>query len=285
MLGARTFFNSLNSLVTNDTIDPVTLNPYVYYQTYDTSFLNPSGPSLNDPITELYRYNDNGFTATGNTDTLNCVPKWSTLDGKNMMYFNLSGSCWPPPCEGCTSSYTTDQDISFICQSGYSYTIYFVGKPISGFTNSAVFGSYDEVFDAGDQRLYVDNNNVYFEAYSNSFPFQTLLYNIPVEINSSPSELQNKGLRVFSIRGYDTLDTITNGIFSYVNGVQTTAITQDNQSLVTGPTGYKMTIGTVSYQVDSYKGYFAELIIFNELHSLDTHTKIINFLKDRWDIV
>ena len=285
MKGSRFFFNSLNSVNVSNTINPVTLNPYVYYQTYDTSFLNPPDPSLNDPINRLYRYNDGLFTATGNTDTTNCVPKWSSLGGKNMLYFNGTGLCFSPPCTGCTNYYNTGQDISFISQSGYYYTIYFVGKPISGLTNATVFSDYDENY--GDQKFYIDNNNVYFESYFSNFILKTPLYNIPVEINSSVSELQNKNLRIFSIRGRDTFDTVTNAIYSYVNGVQTTAITQNNLSNVTSPSGNLMSIGTSVISdsiINPYKGYFSELIIFNELHSLDTHTKVINFLKNRWGI-
>lgn len=35
---------------------------------------------------------------------------------------------------------------------------------------------------------------------------------------------------------------------------------------------------------EQYTGYFGELIIFNEFHSLSTHNSIVNFLKERWGI-
>ena len=286
MFTNRMFLSSLlgvNYSGGTNTMDPVTLNPYVYFQTYNTSFLNPSSPSLNDPITELYRYNDSLFTATTGNGSTECTPRWSSLDSKNMLYFSGVGTCFPPPCTGCSTYYTTEQDVSFIYQSGYSYTIYFVGKPLSGDSGN-VFTDFDD-FGGGGTSLYVDNNTVYFTSTEPLFPVSNPLYTIPIEINSSPSELENKNLRIFSIRAQDTFDTVTNVSYSYVNGIQTTAVTQSNLSTTTLPSGFLMSLGVSDLGTNSpYKGYFTELIIFNELHTLDTHTKVINFLKERWGI-
>jgi hypothetical protein len=99
------------------------------------------------------------------------------------------------------------------------------------------------------------------------------------------TDLNSKDLRVFSIRAQDTGDLISTAAYSYVNGIQTSSVTQTNLSTFTAPNSIA-NLGGIDDgdSLNTYRGYFGEIIIFNELHSIDTHTKVINFLKERWNI-
>jgi len=293
---SRLFFSSLSGVDYGGSIDPLSLNPTVYFQAFDTTYLTPSSPSSGTSITEIRQYTAETYSAI--TAATDCAPTWDVLGGQNLLYFPaIYGSCWPTPCVAtCDGSYyTTNQNISFMSTSGYSFTLYLVVKPLSGRTADL---SSNLNFILNDDPLYlplprtsnveyiavVDNKDIYLKTETDNY--NTIL-NVPIEINSDETELQSKNLRIFSIRAQDTRDLINNSVFTYVNGIQTTAMTQS--TVTTGTTiGIDFSLGGVnptnSIVEELYQGYFGELIIFNTMHSTDTHSKIITFLKNRWGI-
>ena len=270
-------------------INPITLGqPVLYYQTFDNSYLNPSSPILGDGISELYRYSDSIEIATGDTG---CVASYDSLSGYNMLYFpGNSGGCWPPPCTGtCVSQYVATDDITFMHKTGYSYTIYLVAKPLSTSADSFVFSNrvQNPSFSRNTESLYIDSNSdVYLEINTGLGPGPINMITLPIEVNGSGSVLDNKDLRVFSVRASDPGDLITIAANSYVNGVFVTGVTQNSLSLNNfsqGPLriGSSFGGGPTEYP---YKGYLAELIIFNTQHSITVHNDIVLFLKNRWGI-
>ena len=269
-------------------IDPISLSqPFMYFETFDTNYLSPSALTSGDSVLEMYRYSDNLYTSSGDTG---CTASWDVLDGENMLYFpGLAGGCWPPPCTGsCPTLYYTNQDISFMYQSGYSYTIYFVGKPLSGSTvEGPIFADdWDYPTTSGHEKLYVkDNKDIYFRVKTNGLG--GLLFDIPVETNVDSNDLENKNLRVFSVRANDTRDTINDSVFTYVNNTQTTATTQSFVSNDTSTNFVTAILGGNAINepsTNNYEGYFAELIMFKDFHDEYTHWKVVNFLKNRWNI-
>ena len=99
--------------------------------------------------------------------------------------------------------------------------------------------------------------------------------------------LGSKPLRIFSVRGQHQNNTASVAAWGYVNGVLTS--TASNQiSTNTNPSLYNLQLlgaETSVFGVDGpYKGYFGEILIYNELHSESTHTDIVNLLKTRWGI-
>lgn len=290
MIGSRSYFYSLLNY-TN--IDPISLGqPFMYYQTFDTSYLTPTSPTLGASITEIRRYNDSAFSATTG-DTL-CAPSWEDLNSLKMLYFpGDDASCWPPPCTGtCSTYFITNQDISFMSLSGYQYTIYLVAKPLSGSTTfinfgGGILGNYPSGTPAQNyDLLYVKNNkDIYLTTTFGGF-VDTIL-DLPIETNVDSTQLESKNLRVFSVRANDTFNTTTTAATAYVNGVLTTGITQQNVSTDTSLYGNPTHIGTTPTDgpnFESYQGYIAELIIFKTYHNETIHKGIVDFLKNRWNI-
>jgi hypothetical protein len=134
--------------------------------------------------------------------------------------------------------------------------------------------------------MYVkDNKDIYFR--SKRLGINSDVIDIPFEINISENDLETKNTRVFSLRTKDPLNTTSIAATSYINGVETTAITQTNVSNVTTESSIPFLIGagaTDGPSYEMYQGYFGELIIFNTYHDLTTHNSIIDFLKNRWGI-
>lgn len=294
---SRVFFSSLSNIDYNGgSIDPLSLNPTVYFQVFDTSYLTPTNPTIGTDITEIRKYDNNSYILSATTcDSGLGVfnPTYETINSKNTLYFpGLPGVCFPPPCSvDCSTYYTTNQDIGFVSQSGYSFTLYFVGKPLSGNTvNCSVIINSNIDDSLVNNYLTVKNNkNFYFvsEISNGIFGYLPIL-NVPIEINNTSSELNSKDLRIFSVRAQDTRDLISTAAVSYINGIQTTAVTQSfvNDNISAGnPTNLGGAESIFIENSDSYQGYFGELIIFNTMHSTDTHSKIITFLKNRWGIV
>lgn len=284
---SRIFFSSLSGVDYGGSIDPITLNPTVYFQVFDTSYLTPSSPSSGDSITEIRQYTAETYIASGITG---CVATYDTISSQDVLYFpGEIGGCWPPPCTGsCTTFYTTDQNIGFMSESGYSFTLYFVGKPLSGTSvlSHIICDNYmQEPKPNTIQYLTVkDYKNIYFVSELEGLGTNKIL-EIPIEVNSTSSDLNSKDLRIFSVRAQDTRDLISTAAYSYVNGIQTSSVTQTNLSTFTTPNSIA-NLGGIDDgdSLNSYQGYFGELIIFNTLHSTDTHSKIITFLKNRWGI-
>ena len=290
---SRLFFSSLSGVDYGGSINPLSLNPTVYFQTFDTSYLTPSSPSFGAPITEIRQYTAETYTAI----PPDCAPVWGTLNSSDLLYFYTgSGGCWPPPCTGeCNSIfYEVNQNINFMSTSGYSFTLYFVAKPLSGVTNP--FTDVHYIFDDAPEnrgtprtvnveRLVMYNNkDVYLRTETSDYNF---ILDLPIEVNSDVTELESKNLRVFSVRAKDTGDLVNTVAYSYVNGIQTTAITQSvvTTSTTTGLDYFSIGgISEIGTYDEQYTGYFGELIIFNEFHSLSTHNSIVNFLKERWGI-
>jgi hypothetical protein len=283
---SRLFFSSLSGVDYGGSIDPLSLNPTVYFQVFDTSYLTPSSPSSGDSITEIRQYTAQTYTVSG---TSGCVATYDTISSQDVLYFpGVNGGCWPPPCSGsCTTYYSTDQNIGFMSESGYSFTLYFVGKPLSGQTSLGhiICDNYMAAPKPNTvQYLTVkDYKNIYFVSELDGFGGNIL--EIPIEVNSTSLDLNSKDLRVFSVRAQDTGDLISTAAYSYVNGIQTSSVTQTNLSTFTAPNSIA-NLGGIDDgdSLNTYRGYFGEIIIFNELHSIDTHTKVINFLKERWNI-
>jgi hypothetical protein len=270
-------------------INPISLGqPVLYYQTFDTNYLNPSSPISGDGITELYRYSDSVEIATGDTG---CVASYDNLSGYNMLFFSGDpGGCWPPPCTGtCASQYVTTDDITFIHKTGYSYTIYLVAKPLSVSADSFVFSTRisGPSFSRNSESLYINSNSdVYLEVNTGLGPGPVNMITLPIEVNGSGPVLDGKDLRVFSVRASDPGDLVTIAANSYVNGVFVTGVTQNSLSLNNashGPLriGSSFDGGPGEYP---YNGYLAELIIFNTQHSIAVHDDVVLFLKNRWGI-
>jgi hypothetical protein len=282
----RILFSSLMSLGVG--LNPITLGqPSLYYQSFDTSYLTPSSPISGDPITLINRYSDNGVTISGNTGS---EALWYTLAGKEMMYFpGIDGAfCWPPPCTGTTPSLYLDEttNLGFMYNTGYSYTFYFVGKPLS--KDGAIFTTFVDDGLGGNNlgiNFDVNTNNIRLAAGRPAPGFSTLpLYEFNIETSIDSNDLESKPLRVFSVRGEDVGSGNTT-TYGYVNGIQTVSTIQLNNT-VFNPHTYPLGIGSNPGGFDqfSHKGYFGELIIFNTVHDLTTHNEVVNFLKNRWGI-
>jgi len=284
---SRLFFSSLSGVDYGGSINPITLNPTVYFQAFDTTYLTPSSPSSGDSITEIRQYTAQTYTASG---TSGCVATYDTISSQDVLYFpGEIGGCWPPPCTGsCATYYQTDQNIGFMSQSGYSFTLYFVGKPLSGQTSLGHIICDNYMWQPKPttvQYLTVkDYKNIYFTSELEGLGINKII-DIPIEINSTSLDLNSKDLRIFSVRAQDTGDLISTAAYSYVNGIQTSSVTQTNLSTFTTPNSIA-NLGGIDDgdSLNTYRGYFGEIIIFNTMHSIDTHSKIITFLKNRWGI-
>ena len=280
---------------TNSGIDPVSLSPLVYYQTYDTNFLFPPSPNIGDPIDFMYRYNDSadeitGYTNNSGAPTISLPAVYTGLSGNNMLYFD--GVSVDGVNTG--STYINLVDIDFMRFSGYQYTIYLVAKPIGQVgTTSFVFRRQGTQFGSLRQvamRVTLSGDVEFLTRQGSGFG-TTNIVNLTVENNADINELDSKNLRVFSIRAQDPGDLITNAAFAYVNGIQTTAVTQTSLSTDTNPSdlfcigGVGLNFGGGVYEGwPSYKGYIAEIIMFNTIHDITTHDNVVLFLKNRWGI-
>lgn len=284
---SRLFFSSLSGVDYGGSIDPLSLNPTVYFQAFDTTYLTPSSPSSGTSITQIKQYTAQTYNASGITG---CVATYDTVSSKNVLYFpGVNGGCWPPPCTGsCTTYYQTDQNIGFMSESGYSFTLYFVGKPLSGQTSLGHIICDNDMqrpkLNTVQYLTVKDYKNIYFVSEREGLVISNIL-EIPIEINSTSLDLNSKGLRIFSVRAQDTGDLVSTAAYSYVNGIQTSSVTQTNLSTFTTPNSIA-NLGGIDDgdSLNTYRGYFGEIIIFNTMHSTDTHSKIITFLKNRWGI-
>jgi len=273
----------------NVNIDPISLGqPLIYYQTFDTNFLSPNNPVSGTPINTLYRYNDNLLITTGGTNTL--PAKWDTLGGYNMLYFN--GITVNGVKTGAT--YNTQINMGLLQSPNYSFTIYMVMKTIleystvsSAYTTSYIFSQAPTGPPSNflNSTVSPSSSSVKFNTRSSSSD----ILNLTIESNVDVDELNNKNLRIFSVRAQDTNDTISNAAYTYVNGVETGAYPQLNVPFLTTSYARPFIIGGFqntnnSLMTPNYNGYMAEIIIFDTMHDVTTHSGVVNFLKNRWGI-
>ena len=262
-------------------IDPISLGqPYLYYQSFDLSYFTPPNPSTGVGITEIYRYNDSLFS--GLTLSTGCTPTLETINGQEMLYFPGFFSCDSP-------FYDTNQSLDFMLTTGYSYTIYFVGKPLSGTSITCpVFGNRNSpsAID-NDLRFGVVNSKDFTLLIRNTGFVGTTVLDLPIEINIDSQSLMNKDVRVISVRAQDPSNTTDIAAYGYVNGLMTSSIPQTNlvsPSISNKPVkiGGTESLGPGSLR---YQGYLGEIIVFTTFHDESTHYWVTQFLKNRWNIL
>ena len=283
-------------------INPLSLGqPSVYYQTFDTNFLSPTNPNNGTPINFMYRYNDNNYQLTGATAELGFSTnftggglkpaEFTNLNGYNMLYFNGPTGDTQTWNEVTGSTYVSNFDLDFTRFPNYSFTVYVVAKPITGnSTTQFIFRNQNVGPNTRGCALRILSNppRVNLLTARDAGPSYRQILNINIEENNNVGEFDTKDLRIFSVRAQDPLNLVNTAAYSYVNGVQTTAVTQTN--LATESVALpRLAIGGSVFSdninvVPGYKGYLAEVIIFNTMHDLDTHNRVVDFLKNKWGI-
>lgn len=298
---AKTYLNSSGywtSWVTMGSFS-IPLNTAVYYTSYFTDYMLPSSISIGNDITDFLKYDDFSATASSSPYSfggsgatyVDGYATFSQLNGRNIAYCSGTysrGASFASIWYGDATS-----DISFMHKPNESYTIYFVGKPQTITYGSYLFTTYNSFIppeDTAYEMMRISPTwSVVLEITQDNGLFlpSTNILSLTVETSLNDSDFNSKPLRIFSVRGQHQNNTASVAAWGYVNGVLTS--TASNQiSTNTNPSLYNLQLlgaETSVFGVDGpYKGYFGEILIYNELHSESTHTDIVNLLKTRWGI-
>ena len=295
---AKTYLNNAGYWTSwVSSLSSIPLNGILYYSSYFTDYLAPSSISVGNNITKFYKYDNNTATASSSEPYVfadiytNGYATFSQLNGKNIAY--SLGTYSTGASYSSVGYFDPTTDISFVHKPSESYTIYFVGKPEAITGGSYVFSTFNSVAPGeGFPYEYLELTSTYsinWSIYQGGVfgdPFETVM-NLTLETNADSSTLNSKSLRVFSIRAQNQNNTSSIAAYGYVNGTLTSTASHPAIPDNTDPSLDALSImgapglfGTEG----PYKGYFGELLIYNELHSESTHTDIVNLLKTRWGI-
>ena len=315
---SKTLLNSLGYWTSYGLTPPppssvIPLDHIVYYTLRDDLSLQAYSPyplNYGDDITDFYRYPyyNTAFSATLSATGISNFFGGYTQGYATFSQFNSVDMAYTPG----TYSYGSDialvsyedpsTNISFIHGSGGSYSIYFVGRPEA--TSDSLFQTRFTIFTTQDssspgagkwERLYVSSLgasqgntfSVVFESNQNSGMSNQTINKVEFEVGLTASSFDNQPLRIFSILGQNVGNTTSTAIWAYVNEVLVAT-----QSHIKVPNSNAASETILQLMSESggfeksrfYKGYFAELLIYDYMHDSTSHSDIINEMKTRWGI-
>jgi hypothetical protein len=265
-------------------IDPITLGqPLAYYQMFNTDspYMNPANPINDTQISSLTRFNDGGLTATGLTNGIYRRYISPTKNPYGTLFFSAANS-------NQRMTFGTTATFAPLVTANFEFTIYWVVKPdvINASTGSGTrligLGGGASTGEVGISLwIFYDPNTL---RYSTAFARHSMA-GLGVQDGGIYSEFTDSPLRVISFRGLDPRNTTTDAVIGYLNGVQQNQRPLDN---IPGTINNTATIGCLGGRANATGSLgrmnLGEIIVFPTHHDEETHSKVVKFLTDKWNI-